>query len=279
MHFTIMKMQVFTLSALIFWSCQSPEQTAPAKSKNKLFRDSTVLALDVKEIDTNVEHEFIEEVDTCNTTWESKYETYSEYKAACKQLKSRLKAAYQNTPDSLKDEKLLDISMKWGKIMAKQGIPFWLGTPWTFEGHTATPNEGTVACGYLVSTLLAHSGLNINRYYLAQQSAYNGGKTLNCTGEKPVRYYLNNIYEHIDTLPEGLYSVGLAYHVGYLWKEGKGSYFIHSNYILEEGVVIEHAKCSYAFNSSNLFLIVPISGNLKLTKKWLFSEKIEVIRS
>lgn len=271
-----MKMQVLIISALILSSCQAAEPPKIEKAEKRINEEKKDTLNEIEYLNSS---SHVEDVDTCNSTWDSKYSSYQSYKTACQSLKAKLKSEYLDAPDSLKEEKLLAVSISWGKIMAKQGIPFWLGTPWTFEGHTAVPKQGTVACGYLVSTLLAHSGLNINRYYLAQQSAYNGAKTLNCTGETPTRYYLNNIYQHIDTLPEGLYSVGLAYHVGYLWKEGAKSYFIHSNYILEEGVVIEQVECSDAFNSSNLFLIVPISGNLKLTKKWLFSEKVEVIRA
>jgi hypothetical protein len=274
-----MKTQVLALSCIILCSCHGAEPDSKGISERQIQKDSASSKPELQNLKPETDYKPMDDIDTCNTAWDSKYTSYQAYKTACQNLKVKLKTEYLATPDSLKEGKLLDISREWGNMMVKQGTPFWLGTPWTFEGHTAVPNEGTVACGYLVSTLLAHSGLNINRYYLAQQSAYNGAKTLNCTGETPKRYYLNNIYGHIDTLPEGLYSVGLAYHVGYLWKEKNESYFIHSNYILEEGVVIEQAECSDAFNTSNLFLIIPISGNLKLSRKWLFSEKVEVIRA
>ncbi len=50
-------------------------------------------------------------------------------------------------------------------------IPYWYGVGWTFEGHTNSPDSGTIACGYFVSTTLKHFGMNLNRYRLAQQSA------------------------------------------------------------------------------------------------------------
>lgn len=275
-----MKMPVLVFFSIVFLSCQSNEPTLKPQIKPHIQTDSLnpELANNSSDSIPSNEYEYEEAPDTCNDSWISKFDSYATYKSACLSLKVKLKQEYLQTPDSLKEAKLEDISFQWSEMMVKNGIPFWLGTPWTFEGHTATPGEGTVACGYLVSTLLSQSGLNINRYYLAQQSAYNGAKTLNCTGEMPQRYYLNNIYKHIESLADGLYSVGLAYHVGYLWKESGKNYFIHSNYIGEEGVVIEIAECSDAFNASNLFLIVPITGNVKLTNKWLFSEEVKVVR-
>ena len=41
-------------------------------------------------------------------------------------------------------------------------VPYWYGTPWSFEGHTNQPHQGEIACGYFVSTTLKHMGLNIN---------------------------------------------------------------------------------------------------------------------
>src|SRR6478609_2933662 len=51
-------------------------------------------------------------------------------------------------------------------------VPYWLGTTWDFNGYTAIPGQGTVACGYFVSTTLRHMGVNVNRYKLAQQYSH-----------------------------------------------------------------------------------------------------------
>src|SRR5262245_48861455 len=37
-------------------------------------------------------------------------------------------------------------------------FPFWYGTDWDFSGVTETPNQGKIACGYFVSTLLRDVG-------------------------------------------------------------------------------------------------------------------------
>ncbi|MFT7592013.1 MAG: hypothetical protein ACI9UJ_001942, partial [bacterium] len=68
---------------------------------------------------------------------------------------------------------------------------FWYGTSWDFNGYTKTPNKGTVACGYFVSTTLKHIGFNVNRYKLAQQNPRNEALTIAC-GD--TLFEFNNIY-------------------------------------------------------------------------------------
>ena len=57
-------------------------------------------------------------------------------------------------------------------------IPHWYGTEWDFNGYTAVPNQGVIACGYFVSTTLLHMGINVNRYKMAQQAGLYEAQTL-----------------------------------------------------------------------------------------------------
>ncbi len=41
---------------------------------------------------------------------------------------------------------------------------YWYGTPWDFNGTTNIPNQGSIACGYFVTTTLKHLGFNIPRF-------------------------------------------------------------------------------------------------------------------
>jgi hypothetical protein len=118
-------------------------------------------------------------------------------------------------------------------------VPHWHGTSWSFTGHTETPGQGEIACGYFVSTTLLHTGLNINRYRLAQQSPSDEALMLSLgdtvrvtrreTGAKALEFWRSH-------LREGLYFIGLGEgHVGYLLKQRTGLYFIHANYTYPHG--------------------------------------------
>jgi len=50
-------------------------------------------------------------------------------------------------------------------------IPYWYGTPWEFYGTTEKPKQGSIACGYFVSTILKHAGYNVEKNKMAQQAS------------------------------------------------------------------------------------------------------------
>lgn len=158
-------------------------------------------------------------------------------------------------------------------------IPHWYGTPWDFNGYTAIPNQGVIACGYFVSTTLLHVGININRYHLAQQGGTNEAKSLaieddnwrTMWGIDSLQTIMKRDYE------DGLYFVGLDNHVGYLYMKNKELYFIHSNYI-DDKVMLEKAQYSAAFQS-NVYVIAEITTNEELLAKWRKGEVVNVIRN
>lgn len=157
-------------------------------------------------------------------------------------------------------------------------IPHWYGTEWDFNGYTAIPNQGVIACGYFVSTTLLHAGIKINRYHLAQQGGTNEAKSLAIVdsnyrtiwGFDSLQTTMKRDYE------DGLYFVGLDNHVGYLYLKNKELYFIHSNYI-DDKVMLEKAKYSQAFQS-NIYVIAEITTNEELLTKWRKGETVVVVR-
>ena len=160
-------------------------------------------------------------------------------------------------------------------------LPYWEGTEWSFEGHTSIPKTGKIACGYFVSTTLNHLGLNLNRYRLAQQSPINEAKSL-ALDLKVIEIAENskeeNIAEIRKTLKDGIHFIGFdRSHVGYILKENKQLYLIHSNYISSQGVIIEPIEESEVFASYNRFYLTELSTNKTLLKRWVNGEKIEVI--
>ncbi|RTL59907.1 MAG: hypothetical protein EKK37_03420 [Sphingobacteriales bacterium] len=112
-------------------------------------------------------------------------------------------------------------------------IPYWYGTKWNFYGNTETPQQGTIACGYFVTTVLKDAGCPINRVRLAQ---YPSEKIItSLVSKKSIRRYSNvPLKEFIDDIKkqgEGLFVIGLDNHVGFLLNDDKGVWFIHSNYV------------------------------------------------
>lgn len=189
-----------------------------------------------------------------------------------KSKSATLKGQLKTLPDSIQKE-------KFEAYILNEIIPFWYKTPWDFNGYTDVPGKGVIACGYFVSTVLKHAGLNINRYTMAQQNPKNEARTI--AGNDSMYIYTCNASElqqiFNEQHPEGLYFAGLDFHVGFLLFRKKELYFIHSNYIGSEGVIFEKAVFSEAFNASQKYFISAVSTNPDFIQKWMNFIKIEVI--
>ena len=135
---------------------------------------------------------------------------------------------------------------------------YWQKTPWTFGGTSREPKKGSIACGYFVTNILSDYGFDIKRAYLAQQASSVMIKQL-CTDIKyfSKREDLENYI--LNKEKNQVYIVGLDFHTGFVTRENKDTYFIHSNYINNQGVVKENTTTSKALNASKSFMI----GNLK----------------
>lgn len=131
---------------------------------------------------------------------------------------------------------------------------YWASTPWSFNGTSREPQKGTIACGYFVTNTLTDFGFDINRTYLAQQASSVMIKKL-C---KDIKYFSKrqDLDKYILTKDKRqVYIVGLDFHTGFIIRENKDTYFIHSNYIKNKGVVKELAQTSQALNASKSFMI------------------------
>ncbi len=209
-------------------------------------------------------------------------QSYTTTKQEIRQQKEKLLNWYNKQEDK---EKALDSVQKaFTQKLVNSIIPYWYGTKWDFNGHTATPKIGVIACGYFVSTTLSHMGVNINRYRMAQQSALSEVKTIQ-KEQQPFHYiqksdsieYNKLIKQLKKDLREGLYVVGLDNHVGYLHKSNGNIYFIHSNYMDPVAVVKENIENSSAFANSYDYYIGNITHNNQFIMKWLKGEKISIV--
>lgn len=199
--------------------------------------------------------------------------SYDNTKLNVKQLRTRLISDLKNeliTLETVKEE--------FTEHLVKKLIPYWYGTPWSFQGHTSTPNQGQIACGYFLSTTLRDMGLKLNRYKLAQKSPIDEAKVISCGA--PINTITETdaqkAYEAVDNLTtNGIYFIGFdKNHVGYLLKEDNELFLVHSNYMMPVSVCIERLEDSKVFKNFSTFHIVAISNNKLLLKRWLNNEVI-----
>lgn len=209
------------------------------------------------------------------------FQTSSLYNFQKKNLQKQKKwfqIQYQSAPDSTFKAKVIDSASTFFKhALLCEIFPYWYGTTWEFNGYTSKPNEGNIACGYFVSTTLRDVGVHINRYKLAQQGPLNEAKSLSISPKEIQEIRDTSIFNELEKLTEGLYFIGLDYHVGFIAKIHGHCYFIHSNYIKGK-VMVEIATQSEAFNTSELYYLVDLSNNLEFIKSWMLNHEISVVR-
>ena len=196
---------------------------------------------------------------------------YSSTKQKVENERAALKTKYTNS--SNKTQTLEEARKQLTEYLYQDIFNHWYTTKWSFEGHTETPKQGTIACGYFVSTTLRDVGFNLNRYKLAQKSPEEEAKSIACgtTIEKLQNVTKQELKKYFLKQKDGIYFIGLDFHVGYIYKNNQEIYFIHSNYIENKGVMKETIENSKAIVSSKYF-IASITHNDNLIKKWLLKE-------
>lgn len=158
--------------------------------------------------------------------------------------------------------------------LEKDVFPAWYGTDWDFNGTTELPGEGSIACGYLVSTILKQIGFNLNRYKLARQTASNIIKST--CDKSSVQYYksIGSIHSDLKSKP-GLYIIGLDYHVGFIISSQNKVWFFHSDYFSDK-VIKEEILSSTNLKSSHTYLIGNLLSNDTLLDKWIHYKSIKI---
>jgi hypothetical protein len=199
---------------------------------------------------------------------------YKKHLAAIEQQRASLTLQYQkNTRNT---ETLENTRRTFVHSIYKEVIPFWYETEWDFYGMTETPRQGKIACGYFVTTVLRDAGLKVERAKLAQQASEK--IILSLTNEDYVKRFRNakieDFVEAIEKWGEGVYLVGLDFHVGFIINDGGKTYFIHSSYIEPRRVVKETAAGSEILASSKYRIIGKISADNELLTKWLLQKNI-----
>lgn len=179
-------------------------------------------------------------------------------------IKHKCKRSWGSIPKSEK-EKIFT------KAVTETIIPAWIGTAWNFNGTSEKPQQGSIACGYFVTTILRDAGLNLARIKLAQ-----------CASEQMIMSLIQSKYIHrfsnvamedflqsIQDQGYGLYIVGLDNHTGFIYNEGKDIYFIHSTFISTKNVQKEKAALSIILKQSKYKVIGKISADERVLQRWI----------
>ena len=202
---------------------------------------------------------------------------YNQTRESLTQERRILRHAYRNADSTAERQKILTLAeQKFANGVAKELAPFWFGTGWDFNGTSTQPGEGNVACGYFVSTVLLHAGIELNRYKVGQMPSQKIIRHL--IGQKqemPIRIKipLSKFVEMVRRMGPGLYVVGLDYHVGFLYvpweNSGQDVRFIHSNFVKRVGVVDEPAKTSRVLAASKYRVVGKLTASASLMERWL----------
>jgi hypothetical protein len=188
------------------------------------------------------------------------------------QRRGALAARYQRaTTPAARANCLAEARELWLASLDSTVFPAWEGTPWHFYGQSWEPRQGSIACGYFVTTALHHTGLRLQRTLLAKQAA-----TViirNLTTEAHMHRYRGlsqaDFVQEMRQLGPGLYVLGLDYHVGFLRvREGGAVQMIHSSYTGAGGVVREAVDSSPALESQAR-VVGKISDDPTLLRAWL----------
>ncbi len=170
-------------------------------------------------------------------------------------------------------------SLEFQRLITERLAPPWYGTKWAFHGVSQEPGKGSIACGYFVTTLLRDAGINLERVALAQQASENIIKSLVSSlsirrfSDKPLSDFLINA----EKWGEGIYIVGLDYHVGFISVEPEETYFVHSSYQTPGAVVRELASESKVLASSKYRVLGKLSDE-KFLGRWFNGARFETIK-
>ncbi|MBS1635335.1 MAG: hypothetical protein JST26_05385 [Bacteroidetes bacterium] len=163
------------------------------------------------------------------------------------------------------------LKSKFMQQISKRVFAYWYGTKWDFNGTTETPQTGSIACGYFVTTTLRDMGVPINRVKMAQCASEEMIRSLTT---KPYIYHLSGMsladFENkLAKKGDGLYIVGLDNHTGFLWFSGEEHFFIHSTGWFPFKVVKDKICESSVLAKSNYRVVGRISDDADFLKRWV----------
>ena len=205
---------------------------------------------------------------------------YDAAKSELSALRQRTQVEYAKANTAAKKSAALAVAR--AELLAAfdtQLFPAWAGTAWDFYGTTEAPREGKIACGYYVSTLMRDAGFKVERVKLAQQASEWIVKTL-AENDETLRFRNNEskalLAEVRSKLGEGLFVVGMDFHVGFLRIDAKGEQLCHAAFFEPKAAVCEDAATSPGF-ASTYHVVGKLFADAQL-RAWLEGQRFPVRR-
>lgn len=175
---------------------------------------------------------------------------YAEVLAGIATTREALGTRYAAAPPSARPAIVAAARVTVEQAIVDDLFPEWAGTRWAFSGTTVAPREGAIACGYYVSTILRQAGFDVDRVRLAQQPAERIILTL--VPRDAVRRFsdasASEVLSEVRSEGDGLYLLGLDFHVAFLVNRGGHVRMCHSSYVAG-AVLCEDATTSPAMTS------------------------------
>lgn len=157
------------------------------------------------------------------------------------------------------------------KYITQKVFPYWYGTKWDYYGTTEIPQEGSIACGYFVTTTLRDMGVPINRVKMAQCASEEMIRSL--VSKKNIHHIsgvsLKDFEKKLITYGNGLYIIGLDNHTGFIFINGKERLFIHSTGWFPFKVVKDVISESSVLSKSTYRVVGKISDDDDFLRKWV----------
>lgn len=155
-------------------------------------------------------------------------------------------------------------------------FPSWSGTPWAFVGTTTTPREGTIACGYFVTTVLEQASFKLERVKLAQQASAYIVSTL-ARGTKVEWLKPKDSAAALASMrrafPDAkLLVVGFDLHVGFVRLDADAARFCHASYLSPGVMTCEEPVAAGAFASS--LYVVGDALNDAVLDDWVLGREV-----
>jgi len=197
--------------------------------------------------------------------------SYDEIIDSIRIIKKKFLVKYSSFAALDKKSGIDEIGDFWVSIICNELYDKWKNTPWDYNGTADRPNQGAIACGYFVTTILRDMDLKINRSKLAMCASSVMMRSL--VPHQKIRNlsYLSysDFNNELKNCGKGVYIIGLDFHTGFIVNDGVENWFIHSYFVKRRGVVKEAVLNSRALRSSKTRWIISLTNDKEFLYKWM----------
>ncbi len=154
-------------------------------------------------------------------------------------------------------------------VISDSLFSYWYKTPWNFNGTTKVPKQGSIACGFFVTTILSDAGFQIPRIKWAQSASEPVIVKVASNIQRFRNQPVSKLTDYLNKQGNGLYIVGLDYHVGFISKSGNNIRFIHSSYYFPQiGVMAEPLEGNNPLNDSK-YRVTGKLLDIEMIRNWI----------